>query len=132
MLLMWRLNTGYNQYTFPNPKTISKGSIIYIDNKAGATIHLDTSGSALYSDYIMNGYLLTPLNPNTNYRFYFNCLISSWYYLSSYSFTHQYSLKGALKVTGNFIDNTNVISRLIMISKINAYINLNRKILLIL
>lgn len=120
VLRTWNISVsfGYNRVMFTAPRRVSKGSMIYIDASSTASLILDpTFKNILYSDYVVSGSQLIPLDLVNNRRFHYSCLISDEYYLSTYQFSHKYDNTGQYRLKSSFIESTFNITRLINITR---------------
>jgi len=74
--------------------------MVKIDQGAGTLVTIDQTGTALYSDMIIQSTTLTRLKQNSNYRFYFDITSSlSTIYYASFSISHTYPSFGSYNMT---------------------------------
>jgi hypothetical protein len=74
--------------------------MIQINQNSNAQITIDQTGNALYSDMTLQSGTLTPLNQNSNFRFYFAPVSSlSTIFYASFTLSHVYSSFGNYNMT---------------------------------
>lgn len=96
-LTYFTVKVGYNKILLDQLVKIKRGAIVWID--LNATLALDTSGNATYTDYQISSNSLLPLNSTNIRRFYFNCLIDKPFYISSIRIDYQYSASNIYNVS---------------------------------
>ena len=100
----FRVNSGYNRIDLNIPIQVSKGSMIFVNTNQTALL-INAVDISLYSDYIVRQNVLSPIVIFKRYKFYFNCLISDKYYVSTYKFSYTYSNSGDYQVKATLSSN---------------------------
>lgn len=100
----FRVNSGYNRINLDIPIQVSKGSMIFVNTNQTALL-INTLDTSLYSDYLVRQNVLSPIVMFKRYKFYFNCLISDKYYVSTFKFSHTYSNTGDYEVKATLSSN---------------------------
>lgn len=99
---------GYYKYMLTKAIDLKKGYVLIIYHYNEGRIGVDTSGSAMISDYYrtyssaLKSYVAVKLNSFTNYRFYINTLVDPKMYSFQNSFTKIYSQPGSYKISAEF------------------------------
>lgn len=108
---------GYNKLNFIVPQKIPKNSMLIMRLYGGASVLLDLNQNFIYTDYQILGVSLKRLNGLRNLRFDLNCLISTKYYFSYFTFVYQYQDPNSYHVQLNFKNITkDSLSRLVNIT----------------
>lgn len=72
---------GYNKILLQQPISVIRGSMIFVDAIGfSARISIDTSGDAMYSDYIWSGTTLSKISLSENWRLMLRAIIEQPYY----------------------------------------------------
>ena len=87
----YQVTTGYNIFYLTDSVSVDKGFMILLSQNT-ASIALDVSGTAVYSDlaFVQNT-LWTPVNANSNWRFYLKTLDDFTTYAFTLNFVHTYT-----------------------------------------
>lgn len=121
-LFVQYVRVGYNKIDLTICPNLRKGSMIVVDTTLNTVqLAIDNSGSAVYSDYIINSGILLPINSTANYKFHFNCYIANRFYNSLQYYSFNYTVQGSLIVNVWYRGLTNIISRTASTSMKNSF-----------
>lgn len=88
---IFQVTAGYNILNLANSVSVNKGFMILL-NQNTAKIAIDVSGTAVYSDLaLVQNIVWSPVNANSNWRFFLNTLDDFIAYGFTLNFVHTYS-----------------------------------------
>lgn len=118
----WNFNVslGYNKLSFTQPVLVTKGSLVLLIQST-AKVGIDKNGTSLYSDMLVNNGAYYKLNETSNWRFFFNSLISFSSYVSNLYLTHQYLSTGFYEIAVTFASSMAVFRHTIQINQCKIF-----------
>lgn len=80
-------------------------------------VSVQTDDDLIYTDYMVNGTQLIPLNITRNYKFMIKCLTTKPFYQYIYTYAHETPVQGYFWAYSQFSNTANVVYRETIISK---------------